>query len=99
MTSEPATYPGYRFPAEIISHAIWLVLSGLVPTGLFGRPPSAQPIRVPLARTLAELPKTGSPLRGAHRRSACAFRPYLDRSTVLRIVSHRTSRDIPEGRR
>jgi putative transposase len=38
MTSEPATYPGYRFPAEIISHAIWLVLSGLVPTGLFGRP-------------------------------------------------------------
>src|SRR5215204_3476727 len=24
MTSEPATYPGYRFPAEIISHAIWL---------------------------------------------------------------------------
>jgi putative transposase len=24
MTSDPATYPGYRFPAEIISHAIWL---------------------------------------------------------------------------
>ncbi len=24
MTSEPATYPGYRFPAEIISHAVWL---------------------------------------------------------------------------
>ena len=24
MTSEPAIYPGYRFPAEIISHAIWL---------------------------------------------------------------------------
>jgi putative transposase len=24
MTPEPATYPGYRFPAEIISHAIWL---------------------------------------------------------------------------
>ncbi len=24
MTSEPTTYPGYRFPAEIISHAIWL---------------------------------------------------------------------------
>jgi transposase-like protein len=23
MTPEPATYPGYRFPAEIISHAIW----------------------------------------------------------------------------
>ena len=23
MTSEPATYPGYRFPAEIISHALW----------------------------------------------------------------------------
>ena len=21
---EPATYPGYRFPAEIISHAVWL---------------------------------------------------------------------------
>jgi transposase-like protein len=24
MTSEPATFPGYRFPAEIISYAIWL---------------------------------------------------------------------------
>jgi putative transposase len=24
MTPEPTTYPGYRFPAEIISHAIWL---------------------------------------------------------------------------
>jgi glucose/arabinose dehydrogenase len=24
MTSEPATYPGYRFPAEIISLAVWL---------------------------------------------------------------------------
>ena len=23
MTSEPATHPGYRFPAEIISHAVW----------------------------------------------------------------------------
>jgi putative transposase len=24
MTSEPATYPGHRFPAEIIHHAVWL---------------------------------------------------------------------------
>jgi putative transposase len=24
MTSEPTTYPGYRFPAEIISQAVWL---------------------------------------------------------------------------
>ena len=24
MTPEPASYPGYRFPAEIISHAVWL---------------------------------------------------------------------------
>src|ERR671928_430681 len=24
MTPEPATYPGYRFPAEIIGHAVWL---------------------------------------------------------------------------
>jgi putative transposase len=24
MTPEPLTYPGYRFPAEIISHAVWL---------------------------------------------------------------------------
>lgn len=24
MTPEPSTYPGYRFPAEIISHAVWL---------------------------------------------------------------------------
>jgi putative transposase len=24
MTSEPTTYPGYRFSAEIISHAVWL---------------------------------------------------------------------------
>jgi putative transposase len=24
MTTEPATYPGYRFPAEIITHAVWL---------------------------------------------------------------------------
>jgi hypothetical protein len=23
MTPEPATYPGYRFPAEIISYAVW----------------------------------------------------------------------------
>ncbi|MBV9681527.1 MAG: IS6 family transposase [Solirubrobacterales bacterium] len=23
MTTEPATYPGYRFPAEIITHAVW----------------------------------------------------------------------------
>ena len=24
MTCDPATYPGYRFPAEIVSHAVWL---------------------------------------------------------------------------
>ena len=24
MTLTPITYPGYRFPAEIISHAVWL---------------------------------------------------------------------------
>jgi putative transposase len=24
MPANPTTYPGYRFPAEIISHAIWL---------------------------------------------------------------------------
>ena len=24
MTPEPATYPGYRFPAKVISHAVWL---------------------------------------------------------------------------
>ncbi|WP_043838643.1 DDE-type integrase/transposase/recombinase [Muricoccus aerilatus] len=24
MTSDPSTYAGYRFPAEIISHAVWL---------------------------------------------------------------------------
>src|SRR5918997_6828233 len=24
MSPDPATYPGYRFPAEIISHALWL---------------------------------------------------------------------------
>ncbi len=24
MSIEPATYPGYRFPAEVIHHAIWL---------------------------------------------------------------------------
>ena len=24
MTSEPATYPGYRFPAEIICYTVWL---------------------------------------------------------------------------
>src|SRR5579872_822001 len=24
MTREPATYPRHRFPAEIISHAVWL---------------------------------------------------------------------------
>ncbi len=24
MPSKPATYPGYRFPAEVISHAVWL---------------------------------------------------------------------------
>src|SRR4051812_38384794 len=24
MTPEPATYPGYRFPAEVIGHVVWL---------------------------------------------------------------------------
>jgi transposase-like protein len=24
MPSEPTTYPGYRFPAEVIHHATWL---------------------------------------------------------------------------
>ncbi|MFC7739498.1 hypothetical protein ACFQX4_28030, partial [Roseomonas sp. GCM10028921] len=24
MTPEPAIYPGYRFPAEVIRHAVWL---------------------------------------------------------------------------
>jgi putative transposase len=24
MTSEPATYPGHRFPADTIGHAVWL---------------------------------------------------------------------------
>ena len=24
MTPDPATYPGYRFPAEVIRHAVWL---------------------------------------------------------------------------
>ncbi len=28
MTSERATYPGYRFPAEIINHAVWLYHTG-----------------------------------------------------------------------
>jgi hypothetical protein len=27
MTSEPATYPGYRFPAEIISYAVGSITS------------------------------------------------------------------------
>ena len=25
MTPQPATHPGHRFPAEIISHAVWLI--------------------------------------------------------------------------
>jgi putative transposase len=24
MTPESATYPGYRFPAEVVRHAVWL---------------------------------------------------------------------------
>jgi hypothetical protein len=24
MSSEPVTYPGYHFPAEVIAHAVWL---------------------------------------------------------------------------
>ncbi len=24
MTSDPVTYPGYRFPAVVIQHAVWL---------------------------------------------------------------------------
>lgn len=24
MSPKPATYPGYRFPAEVIRHAVWL---------------------------------------------------------------------------
>jgi putative transposase len=24
MTSEPAAYPGHRFPAEITNYAVWL---------------------------------------------------------------------------
>ena len=24
MTSESVTYPGYRFPADVIRHAVWL---------------------------------------------------------------------------
>ena len=24
MTPEPVTYPGFRFPAEVIGHALWL---------------------------------------------------------------------------
>ena len=24
MSFEPTTYPGYRFPAEVIHHVIWL---------------------------------------------------------------------------
>lgn len=24
MKPSPSTYPGYRFPAEVISHAVWL---------------------------------------------------------------------------
>ena len=24
MTTDSATYPGYRFPAEIINYAVWL---------------------------------------------------------------------------
>jgi putative transposase len=32
MTSEPATFPGYRFPAEVIRYAVWLYhLFGLSP--------------------------------------------------------------------
>jgi putative transposase len=26
VTSDPTTYPGYRFPAEVIRHAVWLYL-------------------------------------------------------------------------
>ena len=28
MTSQFPSYRGYRFPPEIISHAVWLALSG-----------------------------------------------------------------------
>jgi putative transposase len=24
MPSDPTSYPGYRFPAEVIQHAVWL---------------------------------------------------------------------------
>jgi putative transposase len=27
MSAELTTYPGYRFPAEVIHHAVWLYLS------------------------------------------------------------------------
>ena len=43
MTSEPATYPGYRFLAEIISHAVWLTWGSSLSTAHLGPPSPSDP--------------------------------------------------------
>jgi hypothetical protein len=68
MTSEPATYPGYRFPAEVISYAVWLyhvfglnlreVELLLAEPGHYGQPRKHRPIVLQVRRQLC--PQTPS---------------------------------------
>ena len=51
----PPSYAGHRFPAEIISHAVWLYFR-FPPSlrhldGLLAAPPAAQAIRAPVPGT------------------------------------------------
>src|SRR3954471_11061160 len=70
MTLEPATYPGYRFPAEIISYAVWLYhvesmqsSGGRLPAASRGRllrPPHRPQRRSPRAPRTGHVPGLGT---------------------------------------
>ncbi|MBL6459541.1 hypothetical protein JMJ55_29980 [Belnapia sp. T6] len=58
MTPEPATYPGYRFPAEIINHAVWLHhVFGLSRRGRPAKHPVPSTPSVEAAKLFASMPR------------------------------------------
>ena len=88
MTTQPACYPRHRFPAEIISHAVWLyhvfslslrdVELILAERGVIVTPGAAVPLGA--RHDLRSLPPTSAP-HGGRRLSSCSREGFPDLDT------------------
>ena len=89
MKTEPSAYHGFRFPAEIISHAVWLyqcfslslrgVKTILAQLGILVSYKSIRAWGLRFGRAFANTLKRRRPRPGS-RTTRCAGRPGSDRS-------------------